>query len=301
MKRFKVCSVIFFCLLFCNVQAQAAPSRRGKDPLRSCGGPETELPFSIVGIKNYPPFSWIEVKGDENQDPKYKKQEYKGLILDLVKETANELQIVDMKNIVFDDFQQIQKAMLRGNAAFSFVTYYVDEAKSGQDYVYPAYFGNPFIVVSRNTKVIEVRDLSELKGLKGLIRREEIIEPLIRGSLPTDTKLEVVDGAETAFRKLLSGEVDFMLTSRYAADAESRRFKIQDKLHFGNTALRHIKYFVSFSKLSSCRVHKKTFEEKFKEKIKNKAAIEMLLQKHIMLWVEKFRDDPPLEYTPEKE
>ena len=190
---------------------------------------------------------------------------------------------------------------MRGNTAFSFITYYVDEAKSGQDYVYPAYFGNPFIVVSRNTKTIDVRDLSELKGLKGVIRREEVIEPLIRGSLPTDTKLEVVDGAESAFRKLLSGEVDFMLTSRYAADAESRRFKVKDKLHFGNTALRHIKYFVSFSKLSPCRLHKKSFEERFKEKIKDKSAIELQLQKHIMLWVDKFKDEPPLEYTPEKE
>ena len=256
--------------------------------------------FSIVGFKNYPPFSWTETSEDEKKRKK-NQEDYKGLIFDFVNETAKELQIEGIEHIVFDDFQQVQKALLRGNAALSFITYYVDEAKSGQDYVYPAYFGNPFIVVSRNSKTIEVRDLSELKGLKGVIRREEVIEPLIRGSLPTDTKLEVVDGAESAFRKLLSGEVDFMLTSKYAADAESRRFKVKDKLHFGNTALRHIKYFVSFSKLSPCRVHKKAFEERFKEKIKDKSAIEIQLQKHIMLWVDKFKDEPPLEYTPEKE
>lgn len=63
--------------------------------------------------------------------------------------------------------------------------------------------------------------------MKGVVRREEEVESLIRGLLPTDTKLEVVDGPEAAFRMLLSGNADFMITSPYAADAEQNGSKLK--------------------------------------------------------------------------
>ena len=289
MKLLKNFFLILLCLFFCGVQVQAGPAKK-KSLASYCGGKDS-LAFSIVVLKNYPPFSWTQI----NKEKKY--EERKGFILDAIDETIKEAGIVTVRNQFFDSFQQTQKAMLRGNAAFSFLSYYVDEAQSGQDYVYPAYFGNPFIVVSRSSKEIEVSDLSELKGLKGVVREEEGIEPLVRNTLPTDTKLEVVSGAENAFRKLLSGEVDYMLTSKYAAEAEARRFKVREMLHFGNTALRHVKYFISFSKKSPCRLYKKLFSELFKEKIKDKEAMEKSIQKHILLWADMYKNEPPLVYN----
>jgi len=288
MKPLKNFSLILLCLFLCSAQVQASSAKK-KSITFHCGGRDS-LPFSIVVLRNYPPFSWTQINKENGRE------ERMGFILDAIEETIKEVNIETVRNQFFDSFQQTQKAMLRGNAAFSFLSYYIDEAQSGQDYAYPAYFGNPFIVVSRSSKAIEVSDLSDLKGLKGVVREEEGIEPLVRNTLPTDTKLEIVSGAETAFRKLLSGEVDYMLTSKYAAEAEARRFKVREILHFGNTALRHVKYFISFSKMSPCRSYKKIFSEHFKEKIKNKVEMEKNLQKHILLWADMHRDEPPLVY-----
>ncbi|MBR1945453.1 MAG: transporter substrate-binding domain-containing protein [Alphaproteobacteria bacterium] len=299
MKLLKSCLIIFFCFFFCMAQAQAQ-QKKEKDlyPGSDCGGKDALSYFKMAGFKNYPPFSWVEMDQEWFKVKKTKKDKYNGFILGFLRDALEDSRIVQVQDVFFDNYQQIQKALLHGKIEMAFIGYYTDESKSGQDYIYPAYFGNPFIVVSRISKKIEVDDISGLKGLKGIIRREEEIEPLIRGVLPTDTKLDVVDGAEAAFRALLSGEADFMITSPYAADAEARRFKIKDKLHFGTKVLRHIKYFIAFSKISPCRKYKSLFAEKFGKRIGDKAEVEKSILESIRLWEEKHKDEPPLEYTP---
>ena len=292
----KLFFVILSVVAIFSFDVQAASEKtKVPYPEKDCGTANSQERFSIVGFKNYPPFSWVELDLNNTARTSY---DYKGFIFDSVKTSLNDMKIQKINNLVMDSAQQIQKAVLHGKTDMFFMSYYVDEAKSGADYIYPAYFGNPFIVVSRASKKIEVDDISGLKGLKGVIRREEEIEALISGLLPTDTKLEVVDGAETAFRKLLSGDADFMITSPYAADAEVRRFKIKDKVHFGKKVLRHIKYFIAFSKLSACRKYKDAFAQQFAEQIKDKGALEKKLQAYIRMWADKFADEPPLQVTP---
>lgn len=295
MTLFKICLGVFIGMFFVGSPVFAA--EKSIYPTSTCGGEgDSTDGFLITGFQEYPPFSWPEIN-----EKKFGNKEYHGFVPSFVKKALNNMQVVRIKDLFFDDFQQTQKAMLHGKADMLFTSYYIDDTKSGQDYVYPAYFGNPFIVVSRATKKIDVNDVSGLKGLKGVVRREEEVESLIRGILPTDTKLEVVDGPEEAFRKLLSGEVDFMISSPYATDAEARRFKIKDKLHYGTKVLRHIKYFIAFSKLSRCRKYKKIFSEKFAEQLKDKAEMEKILQKYIQKWADLHQDEPPLEYTPAKD
>ena len=296
MKLLKVMTGLIICF-FCFSDSAFAASKKKDDSLvaTQCGMSKAAVSFKIVGFKDYPPFSWVETDAGKRD------YQYHGFIVDALKQALNDINIIKIQELAFDKFSDAQKAILHAKADMLFTSYYVDETKSGQDYVYPAYFGNPFIVVSRQTKIIDVEDPSELKGLKGVVRREEGVEPLIRGILPTDTKLEVVDGPREAFRMLLSGDADFMITSPYAAEAEGRRFKIKDKLHFGEKSLRHIKYFVAFSKKSKCRRYKDIFAKSFKNRFKDKSEIENLLHKYIRIWVEQNKDEPPLEYTPAPE
>ena len=299
MKMIQICTVIMFSFfIFTTPVVAQAVKKETKYPTENCGAKNNGKPFNIVGFKNYPPFSWAELNERLYKDTGNKVYKFHGFILDLLKQSLKDIHIEYTRDLAFDDFNDALKTMLRGKADLLFTGYYVDEGKSGLDYIYPAYFGNPFIVLSRKTKKIDVEDFSELKGLKGVVRREEEVEPLIRGHLPTDTKMEVVDGPEIAFRKLLSGEADFMITSPYAADAEAKRFKVKDKVHFGKNVLRHIKYFMAFSKMSPCRPYKDIFVQAFQERFKNKAEIEKLIHKYIDIWVDLHADEPPLEYTP---
>ncbi|MBQ8346462.1 MAG: transporter substrate-binding domain-containing protein [Alphaproteobacteria bacterium] len=300
MKIISMCVAAIAVFFIFSTPASSAPAAAKKSPYptNTCGAENVGMPFRIVGFKNYPPFSWSEMDEQYYKDTGYKRYMYQGFVLDPLKQALNDIHVVRIQDIAFDDFNDALKAMLHGKADLLFTGYYVDESKSGLDYIYPAYFGNPFIVLSRKSKKIDVEDVSELKGMKGVVRREEEVASLIRGLLPTDTKLEVVDGPEAAFRMLLSGNADFMITSPYAADAEAKRFKIKDKLHFGSKVVRHIKYFMAFSKMSICRPYKDIFSQKFNERFKNKAEIEKLIHKYIDIWVELHADEPPLEYTP---
>ncbi|MBP3403605.1 MAG: transporter substrate-binding domain-containing protein [Alphaproteobacteria bacterium] len=293
MKIISMCVAVIAVFFIFSAPAAA------QDPGQNCGMKKNgQNPFRIVGFKDYPPFSWAELDEQSYKDSGFKSYTYNGFILDPLKQSLEEIGIVRTKPVVFDRFNDALRAMLHGKADLLFTGYYIDESKSGLDYIYPAYFGNPFIVLSRKSKKIDVEDVSELKGMKGVVRREEEVESLIRGLLPTDTKLEVVDGPEAAFRMLLSGNADFMITSPYAADAEAKRFKIKDKLHFGSKVVRHIKYFLAFSKMSVCRIYKDKIAQKFNERFKNKAEIEKLIHKYIDIWVKLHADEPPLEYTP---
>lgn len=302
MNLLKVVTGLIFCFFCFSDFAFAAGKKKSSPyPVDICGATLNGPPFKIVGFKDYPPFSWAESDEEYFKNTGRKRYRYHGFIVDALKQALNDIHIIRIQDLAFDTFSEAQKAILHAKADLIFTSYYVDESKSGQDYVYPAYFGNPFIVVSRQTKKIEVEDPSELKGMKGVVRKEEEVEPLIRGILPTDTKLEVVDGPREAFRMLLSGDADFMITSPYAAEAEARRFNIKDKLYFGKKTLRHIKYFMAFSKMSKCRRYKDIFVKSFNERFENKSEIENLLHKYIKIWAEQNKNEPPLEYTPPPE
>lgn len=300
MKKTRSFLTILAAALFAAQTAAAAPAvkKRSPYPVDDCGASNNGQDFRIAGFKDYPPFSWAELDQTFLRDTGGERYAYHGFVLDPLKQALKDINVIHVRELAFDTFNDAQRSVLHGKVDLLFSSYYVDEGKSGQDYIYPAYFGNPFIAVSRKTKPIDVQDVSELKGLKGVVRREEEVEPLIRGLLPTDTKLVVVDGPREAFKMLLSGDADFMITSPYAADAEAKRFQVKDKLHFGKKVLRHIKYFMAFSKMSPCRPYKGVFAQKFNERFKNKEEVEKLIHKYIDIWVERHAGEPPLEYTP---
>ncbi len=306
MKRFT--AAVVFGLMCLSVFPAAAQQKKNApktvDPrreayfLKKCGGDIGGTALRVVGFKEYPPFSWSSEDMKFYHEKKRHKYFYHGFVYNHLRETLKNIKLINIENLVSDSFAETQKAMLHGKIDVLFQSYYLDESSSGMDFVYPAYFGNPLVVVSRKTKPVVIDDASELKGLKGVIRKEEEIDGLVRGLLPTDTKIDVVDGAETAFRMLLSGDADFMITSPYAADAESKRFKIKDKIVIGKRVLRHIKYFMAFSKMSPCRAFKDRFTRALAESFKDKAAVEKQILQSIQDWVNLHADDPALEYTP---
>ena len=122
----------------------SAQKKENQFPIRNCGTLNNDNPFRIIGFKNYPPFSWAEL--DKNNNSKI--YTYHGFILDPLKQSLKDIKIMRTQDIVLDDFNEVLKTMLHGKADLLFTGYYVDEGRSGLDYIYPAYFGNPFIVLS---------------------------------------------------------------------------------------------------------------------------------------------------------
>lgn len=264
-------------------------------PVKSCGGVEASIdtPMRIAGFTDYAPFLWI--KYDPNAK-KHHEYSYHGFVARPFMAAMKDMGIIYVRSLEYKDYDDALLAAKNGKLDILMTTYFQGKEEAVADYVYPSYFGNHMVVVSRANKKIVVNDLSELRGMYGVLRDEEGVEPLIRGLLPSDTKVKVVSGAKEAFRSLMSGEVDFMITSPYAAMAEARRFKIWKDVYIGEKSMRLVQLFTSFSKRSRCRVFKRTFAQEFMKYFKDPAEREKMMQAAINEWVEMHKDEPPLDY-----
>ena len=280
----KLFSALFAAALFLTFDAAAV------ERAELCG--TQDLPLSLAGFANYPPFSWkvLVFKGDVETMDRYS---YKGFVYQTVKDSLDAYDIVS-EDYFQDNFEKLKYEVKHGKTDIFFTSYYEDEKKSNVDYIYPAYFGNPFVIVSLQEKTIDAATFDALSGLRGVVRNEEGIRQLIQPSLPTDTKVEWVDGPRAAFKMLLSGQADFMISSPYAAVAEARRFKVYDKLHISQTPLKSIKLFASWSKMSQCRHLKPKFVEKFNQLMKDPVEKQKRLTAAIEEWVAQNEGEEPL-------
>jgi len=262
---------------------------------QSCGT-SNNTNFMIAGFDNYPPFSWIVDENAPFPERRIPDHQYHGFIYQLVEQALKDSGIQHVKHYYSEEKDGLKNAARAGKLDLIYTTYYADESKSGADYVFPAYFGNPFVVISRADKPLEIESVDGLRGMRGVGRNEEGVKPLIAGMLSSDTKIEWVDGARDAFQKLMNGEADFMIGSPYAAVAESKRFGIYDKIHIGRKPLRSVKLFAAFPKMSKCRWIKEKFTEKFNALAKDSEQKEKLLMEAIEQYLALHKDEPPLTF-----
>ena len=295
MKRIKIAELCFIALVGAALPARAQQKQKLPYPVKVCGGAESSIdaPMRIAGFTDYAPFLWIKYDPTAKKNQEYS---YHGFIAKPFMSTMKDMGVVYIRAMNFKDYDDTLLAAKNGKLDIIMSTYFQGKEEAFVDYVYPSYFGNHMVVVSRADKKVVVNDLSELSGKIGVLREEEGVEPLIRGLLPSDTKVHVVRGAEAAFKMLMSGEADFMITSPYAAVAEARRFKIWKDVYIGEKSMRLVQLFISFSKRSRCRYFKKTFAHEFMKYFKDPAEREKMMQAAIDEWVEMHKDEPPLQY-----
>ena len=136
----------------------------------------------------------------------------------------------------------------------------------------------------------------DLIGLKGVVRQEEMIYPLVYNQLPQGVQIKQVAGSKTAFQMLMRGDVDYMLTSLYYAEAEVRRFKLIDKVHFPSVALLKPSLFFAFSSVSECHLLQPKFSEALKAMKKDSVAYRKYFVSYIDQWGIDFKDEPQLEW-----
>ncbi len=268
-----------------SFSAEAASVRRPKKEENLCGLEKTLSEFRIAGFSSYAPFSWkkVDQKASKGRKARYM---YDGFVADSVTAALKDIGITHVTSKFYDSDEDLKNAVKRGEIDIVFATFYQGGDQAGMDYIYPAYFGNPLAIVSRADKKVEKSEISELKGMIGVARSEEGVYDLIKGQLPTDTKVVLVEGAESAFQKLLEGDADFMVTSPYAAMAESGRLGVADKIYIYPKALRPIKFFAAFSKMSKCRRFKEPFEKAFAKYFADKTEAEKKMHHYIKFWRE---------------
>ena len=261
-----------------------------QEKFANCGS--RAKPIKIAGFVNYPPFGWVEIQTDQMGNEISNKNV--GIGYALFDKIAQELGI-SVQNKGYSTYMQAQRAVRWGQSDVLLETYYDNDPYASLDIVFPAYLSNPFVIVSLKGTLPEIKDFSELAGKKGVVRREEMIWPLLQSTFPKTIKIEEVSGARNAFRKLIKKEVDFMITSLYAAEAEMRRFKIVDIMDVSQTVFRSPNIFMGFSQIGVCgKIHKSYFEKRIKELTSDKDFMRRLIMDHIISWEQRFKDEPSL-------
>ncbi len=249
----------------------------------TCSG--TDKPIRVAGFATNPPIGWVEQMADLKTNHGFALRFFEELFKD------ENLQIT---NRAYNSYQDAVNAVKIGKSDMLLGVYYEPKMVQEINFVYPSYLSNPFIVLFKKGKEKPVTKFEDLAGLKGVVRQEELIYPLIFDSLPSTVRMTQVSGARNAFKGLLDGTYDYMFTSLYAGEAEIRRFKLMDDIVITNTVLTQPELFFAFGKNSGCQNIRKKIVEKLRTFKTDKTAIHKMIIAQIDAWGAQFANDPSL-------
>lgn len=260
-----------------------------------CG---TKKPIRVAGFVTNPPFGWVDIiPGSGTVPDKYLND---GLAYKLFEKLATNLGYT-IQNVGFKSYYEAHNALRRDEIDVLLGSYYDKRTLGvGTSMMFPGYVNNAVIVAFVKGRERDVNSFEDLKGLKGVVRQEELIYSLIYQRIPADVKIEQVSGARKAYTMLMNGEADYMITSVFAAEAEIRRFKITDKITLTNKPLLNPELFFVFGSQSKCLPLKQQFSDQLKKQIAESGSINHMLYDQINVWIERFRYAPPLEYEIEQ-
>lgn len=255
----------------------------------TCG---TENRMRIAGFVTNPPFGWVNITPATS----FKPEQYNnaGFAYDLFTNIAKSLKL-KTENVGYTSYQEAMKDLRKGKIDVIVGAYYDKRVLGiGTNLLFPSYFSNPIIPLFVKGKERPINSFEDLKGLKGVVRQEELIYSLIYQQLPKDASIKQVAGARKAFSALVTGEADYLLTSLYSGEAEVRRFKLVDEIYFSPKALVVPELFIVFSSHSDCRKLKPLFSAELKKQKEDKKAYFNTFVGYIDEWGRRFKEDSSL-------
>ena len=158
----------------------------------------------------------------------------------------------------------------------------------------PAYFTNVFTVYVKRGKEYSVDSDEDLVGLKGVVRKEEMIYPMIKQKLPEDMELTEIVSASKGFELLMNDEVDYILASPYALEGELRRYKMQDDIVTTGDVLGAGTLFFAISKNSPCFSLRSEISQSIRQNGFSQQTLDADIRKLIDDWGDRFRSDEVL-------
>ena len=262
--------------------------KENADGWRTCG--KGKGPIRIATYATNPPFGWTEMLRRKT-DVLYSAHGYD---IDFMKQLLTEMKIRHKVQAYKNDSDMVAD-FYGGRLDMIVGAYYDPKLKTaGHHFLTPALIQNLITVVFMKGKEKEIHKFEDLVGLKGVVRQDEQFYQYMYTMIPAEAEIEQVPDSRMAFTKLLTGEADYLLTSPYAAEAEGRRFKMNEDFYMLPTPLLGQELFIMFSKKSPCKSLAGDIAKKLREKRTDMHAMKRELIFYIDRWGERFRDDAPL-------
>lgn len=264
-------------------------SQKEKAPF-ACG---YEQAIRVGGFVTNAPFGWVNIVPSAvgSEQDVYLND---GFAYRLFEKMTTDLGL-KIKNVGFPSYHAALNALKKGNIDVLAGSYYDSRTLgTATSILYPSYFTNPFVVFFKKGNEREVTSIDDLKDLKGGVRQEELIYSLIWRQLPRGMDLQQINGARKAFEMLINGEIDFLISSAYAGEAEIRRFKLMDDITMSQTILVAPDLFYLFASNSNCAKLMPLYEEQLKKEKADENALMQSLISYIDTWGLNFKENPSM-------
>ncbi len=263
--------------------------KRKQIKIQACGQGRA---IRYAGFVTNPPFGWVTVE-KHNVAKNITYLVNNGYAYDLFNKMAKESNL-KVENVGYKSYTTALRDLKRGRIDVLGGVYFNKmNLGVGMRLLYPSFMENPIVPLFVKGKEKEIKSFEDLKGLKGVIRKEELIYPMIYKQFG-NIDLKQVSGSKKAFEMLMKGEADYLLTSLYSGEAEVRRFKLVDKIHFSNIALFKPQLFYAFSATSGCANLIPLFKRRLEKFQSNNSEYQKFFINYIDEWGQTFKDEAGL-------
>ena len=179
---------------------------------------------------------------------------------------------------IFDKkYKDLIMDILRGKIDLILGIYYDTDIYKGIEYVYPSILNNPMSAVMMPNRINEVHNMDDLKNLKGGMDSREHIADYVKSAMK-NYNVVYVDNSEELYRKLFTGEIDYVFTSYYYGIVQTSRLGIRRQVSFSKQSLWDMPLFLGISKTSAKR---KSLYSTFTRMLKND-QYKKNLEKHLI-------------------
>lgn len=117
-----------------------------------------------------------------------------------------------------------------------FATYYENIPYTKNQYIYPSFFENNVHFITSSRKIISLKTKDELKNYKGVYVAQDYFSSFVLKDFAKFGIQKVQDFAE-AYKKLLTGEIDYVVASYYPSQIELYKLGIHDYVAYSSAPL----------------------------------------------------------------
>ncbi len=245
-------------------------------------------PLRVAGMIGNAPFGWVEADKGTGQN-----MQSFGLGRFVLEKIVGEMGIRYIST-GYTSHEDAVRALKKGEVDMLLAVYNRGDLGKEAEIVPPAYFTNYYTVFFKKGNELPIESYQDLVGLRGVVRKEEMIYPMIYQRLPKEIDLKEVLSAPKVFEMLMNDEVDYILASPYALEGELRRYKMQDDIVSDGVVLDSATLFFAFSKNSTCYSLKDEFSKVMREHDFSTKTLTADIQRIIDDWGERFRSDEVL-------
>lgn len=200
----------------------------------------------ITGFIDYAPFGFTE-HPDQKMRGKFTTV-YQPMIDDFQKE--NNLKIIyNLKKINYGDAVQDVR---RGEIDMIIGAYHETELYKGLELVYPSVLSNPVTVFMLPNRIDEVKNIEDLKKLKGVRIAKEFYSDYAEKQLK-EYNLETVEKPYDLFERLFTKKADYILVSHYYGLIEASKLGLRNQIAVAKQTIWKMPLFIGVSKISPQR------------------------------------------------